>query len=485
MMRARQGPDAVQERQEVLSAHELIERVAWIVRLRWVAAACVAAAITIARWQFGLPLPAGPLYVITAALVAYNAVMWGLTRRLQGWQPRSALAASALANIQISADLFFLAALLYFSGGIENPFTFYFVFHIVIASILLSRRATFFQTALASAYVVAMAVVQSEDLAPHFHLTGVLADHAHRKAVLAYGTSFVVASTLFLTAYFATSITARLREREAEILGLSRSLEEKAADLSRANEKLRISERTKSEYMRRVAHELRSPLATVYQMVGLVADGRKGDIPPAAGETLARVRVRLKLLMDVARDLLALSRAREADLSRELQETTLAEAVAACLPDLQERAQEAGLRLDVSVPDELPAIAGDPESLPQLVANLCTNAIKYTPAGGSVRITGCAEQGRVELAVADSGIGIPRDELSHVFNEFYRAGNAREACEDGTGLGLSIVNAICFAHRAEILVESEVGQGTTFRVRFPIASARPGSMRPTPDRPGQ
>jgi signal transduction histidine kinase len=490
MMRALEGAEVEEKPEAVLSARELIESLAWIAHLRWLAAAGVAAAITVARWCLGIPLPLAPLYGIAAGLALYNCALYVITIRLRAERPPSPFdpssslpsaglrmnragsaqgrlsRASVVANTQISLDLFFLAGLLYFSGGIENPFVFYFVFHIVIASILLSRRATFSQTALASLIVLALAVAQNEPLLPHYHLTGVMPEQMHNNAVLAYGTWFVVASTLFLTAYFATSITARLREREAEILGLSRSLEEKAADLSRANEKLRLIERTKSEYMRRVAHELRSPLATVYQMVGVVVDGHKGEIPPAAVETLTRARVRLRLLMDVARDLLVLSRAREADLSREMQQVSLGDAIAAVAADLEQRAQEAQVALEVSVAEGLPPIAGDPESLAQLVDNLGSNAIKYTPAGGAVRITARADDGRVELAVADSGIGIPREELPHIFDEFYRAANAREGGREGTGLGLSIVKAICASHGAEITVQSEPGRGSTFRVRF-------------------
>jgi signal transduction histidine kinase len=337
---------------------------------------------------------------------------------------------------------------------------------------LLSRRATYGQTALASALVLAMAAVQATGIAPLYHLYRAMPEQPHGDPVFAYGTAFAIASTLFLTAYFATSITARLREREAEILLLSRSLEEKAADLSRANEMLQVTERAKSDYMRRVAHELRSPLATLAQMVGLVVERRKGEIPPAVEETLDRVRVRLRMLMEVARDLLVLSRAREADLSQQIKDVRLSEIVAALGPDLMQRAQEAGLGLVIGVSDELPVIVGDPESLAQLVMNLATNAIKYTPQGGRLSITGREYDGGVELEVADSGIGIPAEERDRIFNEFYRASNARTSSEEGSGLGLSIVNAICYTHHAEITVESEVGRGSTFRVRFP---AKPGA----------
>jgi signal transduction histidine kinase len=474
---------AAHESPEALPARELIERLAWIVRLRWVAAAGVAIVITVARWYLGIALPVKQLYAIVTALAAYNAALWGITRSLRG--PRAAsgagfqpanitgcnpvppMSASALANAQIAIDLFFLAALLYFSGGVENPLVFYFVFHIVIASILLSRAATYFQAALASLLVAVMAVTQSTPAVPHYHLVGVMRGSADITPMFAFAVSFAVTSTLVLTAYFATSITSRLRQREREILALTRSLERQAADLSEANDRLRLIERAKSEYMRRVAHELRSPLGTVQQMLEVVLEGRKGEVPAGARETLARARVRLRLLTDVARDLLVLSRAREADFSQHMQAVNLADVVAALAPDLGALAQGEGVTLEIAVPQQLPPITGDPESLAQLVRNLATNAIKYTPAGGRVAISGLADRQSVELTVADSGIGIPQDELPRVFGEFYRAANARASAEEGTGLGLAIVKAICESHHAEVSAESELGCGTTFRVRFP------------------
>jgi signal transduction histidine kinase len=454
-------------------ACELVESLAWIARLRWVAATGVAAAITIARWWLRLPLPVAPLYAVAGGLALYNGGLSIIIRAFRAGAAPSgarreptAAAVATFANLQLSCDLLFLAALIYFAGGIENPFTSYFIFHVVIASILLSRRATFFQTTLASALVLAMALAQTAELGPHYHLAGVVPAQTHLTPILAYGVTFAVDSTLFLTAYFATSITARLRQREQEIIGLSRSLEEKAADLSLANERLRQTERAKSKYMRRVAHELRSPLATLHTMIGLVLDGHQGEIPPHVRETLTRVRVRLRLLMDVQRDLLALSRAREADLSRAMKAVSIGEVIAALAPDLEQAAREAQVTLDIAAAADLAPVAGERESLAQLVSNLASNAIKYTPAGGWVKIAAQAVEDRVELAVADSGIGIAREEIGHIFDEFYRAENARESAREGTGLGLSIVKAICDSHGAEITVQSEPGKGTTFRVRF-------------------
>lgn len=112
---------------------------------------------------------------------------------------------------------------------------------------------------------------------------------------------------------------------------------------------------------------------------------------------------------------------------------------------------------------------GDPESISDLLENLISNAVKYTPAGGKVRVVIDRKGDRVEISVSDTGIGIPAAEKERIFEEFYRASNARESGKEGTGLGLSIVQAIASAQGGEVSMESEVGAGTTFRVPLPAA----------------
>ncbi len=102
-----------------------------------------------------------------------------------------------------------------------------------------------------------------------------------------------------------------------------------------------------------------------------------------------------------------------------------------------------------------------------MLENLLSNAIKYTPAGGRVEVHVQTVEEGIELRVSDTGLGIPEPEQASLFQEFFRASNAREATHDGTGLGLSIVKAIATTHRAKVTVDSQVGVGTTFRVLFP------------------
>ena len=449
---------------------ELRDRVSWLIRLRWLAIAGVLATVVLVPHVVGVRLEQRPLYLTTAGLALYNVGLIVIKR----WIPQITTGRMlvAFANAQITLDLIFLTALLHFAGGIENPFVVYYVFHVVIASILLSRAATYLQVGLAMALLAGVAGLEATGLLRHHHLEGLLISeqlHQSPQSVLAY--LFAVGTMLSLTAFMATSITARLRARESEILRLSASLRQHAEDLERAYEALRQVEQGKSDYLHRVAHHLRSPLATVENLLAVIAEGRTGEIPARSQEMLARARARVRNMLDLARDLLTLSRSREAVMMVARRPVDIGALIAEVVGDYQGQAAEASVALDVSVEPDLLQVAGDPESLAELLDNLVSNAIKYTPAGGQVRVTAARQGDEVVLAVSDTGIGVPPEERERVFEEFYRATNARETGKEGTGLGLSIVRAIVDAHQGRIEVESDPGRGSTFRALLPASSA--------------
>ncbi len=411
-----------------------------------------------------------PLRLIVAALAAYNLVFWAIGR----WVPRATTgpAVSHFANLQIALDLIALTALLHFAGGIENPFVCYYVFHIVIASMLLSRTATYLQAALAIGLLAAMAVLEAYALLPHYHLKGLLDETLYRSPAYLFGILFAVGTMLLFAAFMATSITSRLRRREAEIVHLSNALREHADDLSRAYEAVRQMEGARTDYLHRVAHHIRSPLATLERMLAVVSEGRTGRLPERSQEMLDRARLRVREVLDLARDLLVLSRTREALPLVDRTEVDVASLVREAEGEFRQQAASASVSLRVSIPEEPVEVVGDAEALTQLLENLVSNAIKYTPAGGEVRISVEDRTDQVRLCVSDTGIGIPQGESDEVFEEFYRATNARESGKDGTGLGLSIVKAIAQTHGGEVSFDSEEGAGTSFRVLLPRRGRR-------------
>lgn len=461
-----------------LQDQELAERTGWLIRLRWCAAVGVAFLTTFAKLLFHLPVAEGPLYTISLIILGYNACFYALYRHWQKTQFLVSSAYVAFAHVQIAVDLVCLTLVLHFAGGIENPFIFYFLFHMIIASILLSRKASFAHATLAVGLVITMASMEATGLVRHVEL-GIWRNPSLYKDPKFFAVMlFALATTLYLSVFMATSITQKLRQREKEIIDLSEALEAKTEQLEKAYSELRELEMAKSRYMRKVSHELRSPIAAVQSSLRVVLDGLTGQLPPKAEEMIARAESRTWSLLKLVNDLLTLSRAREVKLLERREPVSLHE-VAERVAGLQAaRAQGKNITLQVQIPQDLPPIMGDPEAVEQMMTNLTANAIKYTPEGGTVTLSAQKRDNTVELRVSDTGIGIPEEEIPNIFNEFYRAPNAREFAKEGTGLGLSIVKSIVDGLQGSIQVESTVGKGTTFIVSLPMAHQDPAGENP-------
>jgi signal transduction histidine kinase len=134
---------------------------------------------------------------------------------------------------------------------------------------------------------------------------------------------------------------------------------------------------------------------------------------------------------------------------------------------VKSKAEDKSITLNCNIESSLEKIFGNQFSIEEMVANLLLNAIKYTPANGTVEVSAKNHEDYVLVEIADTGIGIPKEEQSKIFDEFYRATNAKRVERDGTGLGLSIVKYIVERHGGEMQVESQEGRGTTFRLTLP------------------
>ena len=282
----------------------------------------------------------------------------------------------------------------------------------------------------------------------------------HESSLFVLATVVAFASTICLAAFTAISITKLVREKQEESTSLITQLQE-------AYGKLDQLERSKSQHMRRISHELRAPMGAIQNLLAMLGDSLTGEGREKERELGARAAKRIDQALKLVDDLLILARSQDARFTVEMKEVDLVHAINEVAASLRPRAEKEGVTLTTNVPGELPSILGDPESIEQLVTNLTANAIKYTPRDGEVRIVAEVEGDRVLVKIADSGIGISGEDLPHVFEEFYRGENARKFTEQGTGLGLSIVKSIADMHGAEISVESETGQGTTFKAAFP------------------
>lgn len=237
---------------------------------------------------------------------------------------------------------------------------------------------------------------------------------------------------------------------------------------------LKELDRMKSDFVSTVSHDLRSPLQAV--RINLEVLPIMGPLNPEQREAVdSSLRV-LARITQLVRDLLDLGHI-EADVGMERGSCSLDEIITTTVEDVQPRVRVLNLRLEAQVSQDLPTVYGDANRLAQVVANLVDNAIKYTPAGGSIRVGARQSDGEVVVEVRDDGPGIAPEHRARLFEKFYRIPSVQQQKVEGTGLGLAIVKSIVEAHDGRVWVESSTEpevHGSTFGFAVPIAAASEG-----------
>ncbi|GAA2081854.1 hypothetical protein GCM10009840_17270 [Pseudolysinimonas kribbensis] len=232
-------------------------------------------------------------------------------------------------------------------------------------------------------------------------------------------------------------------------------------------------DKAKSDMIATVNHEMRTPLTSISGYLELVLDGDGGELPPAATEMLRVAEGSANRLHVLLEDMLLLTRLEAASAHREAPAVRMDEIVRRAVESVRPLAASRQVRIDIES-DRPVTVPGDASQLERAIGNLLDNAIKFTPASGSVRVVvdpAARVNGgpAVAVSVVDTGMGIPADDLPSLFDRFFRASNAREAAVQGSGLGLPIVRGIVQAHGGVVSAESALGEGTTLRITLPAS----------------
>ena len=241
-----------------------------------------------------------------------------------------------------------------------------------------------------------------------------------------------------------------------------------AIENARAYEAIENLIQERSRFMNRAAHNLRAPLAALASMLEVVRDGYLGNMNEGLRKHLSRIDQRVENMLVMINELMTLAKSQSKQRRREYGSVDLKVVTDRIHQTFEEKTAEKRLSFMVTVPEDLPKIRGDQEMVEQMLENLISNAIKYTPEGGRIGMTfwpGANEC--IRIVLSDSGIGIPKDDIPRLFTEFFRASNVKNVI--GTGLGLTIVKEIVDQHGGQIQVESEEGLGTTFVIHLPCA----------------
>ena len=229
---------------------------------------------------------------------------------------------------------------------------------------------------------------------------------------------------------------------------------------------LRRLQTVRQDFVSNVSHELRTPLASLHALVETLRDGAIDD-PPAAARFLDRMEVEVDALTQMVEELQELSRIESGQAPLVLSPMSLRDVVLPAVERLQPQAERAHVLLDVQIAEDLPPVLVDCERMQQVFTNLLHNAIKFSPGGGDVTVRTDAASPYVEVIVRDAGIGIPRSELTRVFERFYKTDRSRAF--GGTGLGLAISKHIVQAHGGEIWADSVEGEWSEFHFTLLIA----------------
>ena len=234
---------------------------------------------------------------------------------------------------------------------------------------------------------------------------------------------------------------------------------------------LRRLEHVRTEFVANVSHELRTPLTAIQGYLETLLGGAL-DEPEHARRFLEIAFRQTERLGRLLNDLTDLSNIELGKVSLRLAPTPLAAVVDSVLAIIVAKAREGGVTLAAAVPPGL-SVAADHDRLAQILINLVDNAVKYTPTGGAVTVRARPVGDHVEIAVSDTGVGIPRADLPRITERFYRVDRARSRELGGTGLGLAIVKHLVLAHGGDLAIDSEEGQGTTVRVTLPVSGDAP------------
>lgn len=485
----------MQDLDRPLREEELLARLDWFIRLRWGFLLGLSLMVAVTSRLLGIPLPYPQILGVGGIIFAYNTALY-LSHSLFTRRRSPDITATRIeANFQIGMDILALTAMLHFSGGAENPFIFFYLFHAIIGSILLSRIEVWTHGSLAYAQFLLVILLEYAGILPHYSLSLLFTSSRHESPFYLLAVSIALLFTLFGTIYMSSSIAHGLRAREVELLFTRRMLQRKSQDLEEANRELREkqaqlvqSEKLASlgQLSAGVAHEINNPIQFIQGNIRILHESMETILPlldrHAEANPDFRVaqlsypffREHIKILLDdmytgclriadIVRDLKKFARL---DAGKMDETVDVNEVVRASLRLVQNKIKRHRVIQDLD--PGLPPITASLSKIEQVVvANLinAAEALGDRP-DGMIRVSTKPDDGGrgILLSITDDGPGMPEEIRRRVFDPFFTTKQGT----GGTGLGLSVTYGIVNELGGRVELTSCVGEGTTFTYHFPV-----------------
>lgn len=440
----------------------------WLIYLRYVVVLMMGALLLIGEWLPDLQLETLSIGILTAVILLYNMVFHRTHALLPGGKaPFNGL---HFAFLQMSLDFTALLVLLYLSGGIESPFFYFFIFHVIIGSLILPRQVVTILVGATLGIIIIGAIMEMNGSLPHYALSGFHDGTQYANPMYVAIRVTMLSLVLFLSNYLANSISKELYLRERSLTIAYRKLED--------------AETTKSRYVMSVVHDLKTPIAAAMTYLNMILDGSLGRVPEAFERPLERSRIRLNNAISIVNDILQLTQLRLAE-KPEISHVNLTELIDEIYQEMRILFVSKKIRFSTWInSDKDIYVEAERKLLKLALSNLMSNTHKYTERDGRVEIHIQRKDEDIRIEIADNGIGIPAHEQKKIFQDFYRSSLSKEKGIEGTGLGMSVVLHIIRQFNGEIDVESPsrlgdgVGRpGTAFFITLP-ATYRPPETYP-------
>lgn len=461
---AREASGVLRAGADVLTHERLLgRRLLLHIRARFIVVPLIVTGALVGRHAVGIDqLNVGALAAVAVVVAAYNVVILKLAspRRDPERAAEHRAVLRALFRASMVLDFVALTATVWLLGGARSPFLSFYLFHVVITSLLLSRRTALLAAGLASVLLAGLVLGEYWRLIPTPTPVGVVLGSGPLDGRYAL-TLLLVYPTLFvLVALLLTSLVQILRRAEAD-------RQHKSVELERLGT-------MRQEFLRVALHDINSPVGVVSMLLRNVRDGLSGPLTERQIEPIDRALRQLAGIADLLKDLRLLSELDTTDLSAHSIEVSVAFLLDEVVEEHQDLAESHGHTLRAQGGESAGFVVGVPRLLKEAIVNFVTNAIKYTPDGGTISVRGFENGATVRVEVTDSGVGISEEDQKRLFQEFTRVGrgNPKTRGVRGAGLGLSLSRRIAEMHGGRVGVRSKPGEGSTFWLELPSCRAR-------------
>ncbi len=434
---------------QAFSTASMLRRNKWLIRLRWYAILGLFSGLILLKTiDLGPANSINAMGIIGFILVALNLMYLAYASAQKQFGMSSLL---ILLNLQMVMDLILLTALIYVTGSAESPLSFFYVFHIILASIIFPGGFSYLYSFLVIALYSGLLLLEHYLYLVHLSFFNELNLTADPRVVL--GIWFIFVVTVLGSAYLAQNVTERHRRVRAK--------------LELANKKLQEINETKTTFFRFASHEMKAPIATIQSTLMVIEEilGKAADerVVNMLNRAIGRTEETIGMLKDLAD--LTYGNFQE---QQHFESIKLRDLIEEVVSDAHPNSDRKKQKLSFNAPNLPFDYDGDTIALRKVFKNLISNAIRYTQETGTIVVSLEKLNQEYVIKVADDGPGIPESEQVNIFKEFYRTPSARKQISEGTGLGLAIVMRMVDLHGGQIHVESQEGQGSTFTVQLPI-----------------